>query len=125
MPDKQALDDFLAMVLSGRHDQAIADFYADDCTMQENLGEVRRGREAAVAREKATLARFKDVRTTVVPPVFVNGDFVVIHWIFEFVRADGGVVRIEELAHQRWDGNKMAEERFYYDPAQMGGMRAS
>lgn len=124
MPDRQVLDDFLAMVLSGRHDQAIADFYAEDCTMQENLGEIRRGREQAVAREKATLARFREVRTTVVPPVFVNGDHAVIHWIFEFVRADGMVVRIEELAHQRWAGNKMAEERFYYDPAQMAGMRA-
>ncbi|MBL6940206.1 MAG: nuclear transport factor 2 family protein [Alphaproteobacteria bacterium] len=124
MPDRQVLDDFLAMVLSGRHDQAIADFYAEDCTMQENLGEIRRGREQAVAREKATLARFREVRTTVVPPVFVNGDHAVIHWIFEFVRADGKVVRIEELAHQRWAGNKMAEERFYYDPAQMAGMRA-
>ena len=119
MPDKQVLDDFLAMVLSGRHDQAIADFYAEDCTMQENLGDVRRGRTLAVMREKATLARMKEVRTTLVPPVFVNGDHVVIHWIFEFVREDGKVIRMEELAHQRWAGNKMAEERFYYDPAQM------
>jgi hypothetical protein len=75
-----------------------------------------------VAREAATLARFKEVRTTVVPPVFVAGDHVVIHWIFEFVRWDGAVVRIEELAQQRWAGNKMAEERFYYDPRQMAGM---
>jgi ketosteroid isomerase-like protein len=58
-----------------------------------------------------------------VAPVFVSGDQVVIHWIFEFVKADGGVVRIEELAHQRWEGEKIAEERFYYDPAQMAGMR--
>ncbi len=119
MPDKRVLDDFLAMVVSGKHDQAIADFYAEDCTMQENLGEIRRGRAPAVAREKATLALFKEVRTTVVPPVFVAGDHVVIHWIFEFVRADGSIMRIEELAQQRWDGDKMAEERFYYDPAQM------
>ncbi|HEX4304142.1 MAG TPA: nuclear transport factor 2 family protein [Rhizomicrobium sp.] len=123
MPDKQVLDDFIAMVLSGRHDQAIADFYAEDCTMQENLGEIRRGRDAAVAREKMTLSLFKEVRTTLVPPLFVAGDHVVLHWIFEFVRADGSVMRIEELAQQRWVGNKMAEERFYYDPAQMAGMR--
>lgn len=119
MPDKQVLDNFLTMVLSGRHDQAIAEYYAEDCAMQENLGEIRRGREQAVAREKATLARFKEVRTTVVSPVFVSGEHVVIHWIFEFVREDGKVMRIEELAQQRWENNKMAEERFYYDPKQM------
>ena len=122
MPDQKVLDAFIAMVVGGRHDRAIEEFYAEDCTMQENLGEIRKGRAAAVAREKATLARFKEVRTTLVPPLFVAGDCVVLHWIFEFIRADGGVVRIEELAHQRWTGNKMAQERFYYDPRQMAGM---
>jgi len=28
-------------------------------------------------------------------------------------------MRIEELAHQRWQGEKIAEERFYFDPSQM------
>jgi hypothetical protein len=119
MPDQKILDDFLAMVLSGEHDRAIELFYAEDSTMQENFGEIRRGRANHVARERATLARFKEVRTTLVPPVFVAGDFVVLHWIFAFTRPDGTVVRIEELAHQRWAGNKVAEERFYYDPAQL------
>ena len=119
MPDKKVLDDFLAMVLSGQHDRAIELFYADDSTMQENFGEIRRGRANHVARERATLARAKEVRTTLLPPVFTAGDFVVLHWIFEFVRPDGSIMRIEELAHQRWAGNQIAEERFYYDPAQL------
>jgi hypothetical protein len=25
---------------------------------------------------------------------------------------------IDELAYQRWDGDRIAEERFYYDPVQ-------
>jgi hypothetical protein len=120
MPDEAVLDAFVAMVVSGKHDTAIEQFYAEDATMQENLGDVRKGRDTLVAGERATLARFKEVRTTCVAPVFAVGDEVVIHWIFEFVRADGGVMRIEELAHQRWAGNKIAEERFYYDPKQMG-----
>jgi hypothetical protein len=28
-------------------------------------------------------------------------------------------VRFEELAHQRWEGELMAEARFFYDPAQL------
>jgi hypothetical protein len=123
MPDKAVLDNFLAMVVSGQHDRAIEQFYAEDSTMQENFGEIRRGRANHVAHERATLARFKEVRTTLVPPVFVSGDFVVLHWIFEFVRGDGSIVRIEELAHQRWAGNAIAEERFYYDPAQLAAPR--
>jgi hypothetical protein len=26
---------------------------------------------------------------------------------------------MDELAYQRWRGNKIAEERFYFDPAQV------
>ena len=115
---KQVLDDFIATVVSGQHDVAVEKFYAEDATLQENLGEIRRGRETHTARERGFLKMFKEIRTTYVPPVFVNGDYVVIHWIFEFVREDGAVMRMEELAHQRWEGDKMAEERFYYDPAQ-------
>jgi hypothetical protein len=25
-------------------------------------------------------------------------------------------MRIDELAHQRWEGEKIVEERFFYDP---------
>jgi hypothetical protein len=28
---------------------------------------------------------------------------------------------MEELAHQRWRGDRIVEERFYYDPAQLKG----
>jgi hypothetical protein len=118
MPDRKVLDNFIATVVRGEHDIAVERFYAEDAALQENLGEIRRGRENHAARERGFLALFKEIRTTCVPPVFVNGDHVVIHWIFEFVREDGAVMRMEELAHQRWEGNKMAEERFYYDPAQ-------
>ncbi|MGA2312374.1 MAG: nuclear transport factor 2 family protein [Xanthobacteraceae bacterium] len=119
MPNQKTLDDFVALVVSGKHDEALERFYTEDATMQENLGDVRKGRDGLVARERATMRRFKEIRTTCVNPVFVSGDLTVVHWIFEFVRADGSVMRIEELAHQRWWSEKIAEERFYYDPGQM------
>jgi hypothetical protein len=43
---------------------------------------------------------------------------VVIRWIFEFVGLDGTARRLEELAYQRWEGELIAEEQFFYDPAQ-------
>ena len=106
MLSQKTLDDFVALVVSGKHDQAIERFYTEDATMQENLGDVRKGRDGLVARERAFMARFKEIRTTCVKPVFVSGDFAVVHWVFEFVRADGSVMRIEELAHQRWQVKK-------------------
>jgi hypothetical protein len=119
VPGQKTLDEFVALVVSGKHDEALERFYTEDATMQDNLGDVRKGRDGLIARERATMARFKEIRTTCVAPVFVSADFAVVHWIFEFVRADGSVTRLEELAHQRWRGEKIAEERFYYDPGQM------
>jgi len=53
-----------------------------------------------------------------VRPIFVNGDRVVIRWIFRFQWPDNSVTRIEELAYQRWEGERIAEEQFFFDPAQ-------
>ena len=57
--------------------------------------------------------------STCVRPVFVHGDRVVIRWIFRFEWLDGTVTRMEELAYQRWEGERVAEEEFFYDPAQL------
>ena len=119
MPDRNILDGFIATVVAGRHDEAIERYYAADASMQENFEEPRRGREGLVARERAVMAAFKSIGTTFVPPMFVDGNHVVIRWIFEFERFDGGRLRIDELAYQRWDRDKIVEERFYYDPKQM------
>ncbi len=119
MPNRNVLDEFIATVVSGRHDAAIERYYTDDASMQENLDPPRKGREILVARERAVMAAFKSIDTKCVGPVFVDGDRVVIRWIFEFESADGHKRQMDELAYQRWDGDRIAEERFYYDPKQM------
>jgi len=118
MPSQQILDAFVAMVLSNQHDQAIATFYTPDSTMQENLDPPRKGRDANVARERAVMARATKIHSAIEGPVFVSGDRVVIHWIFRFDFADGTSLTMDELAYQRWEGDLIAEERFYYDPVQ-------
>lgn len=119
MPSREVLEAFVAAVESGDHAGAIARFYTEDASMQENLNPPRQGRDALVAHEQKVLDRAKEVRTTCVRPVLVDGDTVVIHWIFEFEFKDGSKRRIEELAHQTWRGDKVWRERFYYDPSQM------
>lgn len=120
MPSRETVEAFVAMVESNQHDRAIAEFYAEDATMQENLNmPPRQGRDTLVAHERAVLARAKTVETECVRPVLIDGDTVVIHWIFRFEFKDGSKRRIEELAHQTWKGEKVWRERFYYDPAQM------
>ncbi len=115
----EVLERFIARVESNAHAEAIEEFYAEDASMQENDLPARRGRDALAAHERKVLARMRTVRSACVPPVFVNGDFVVIRWVFEFEALDGTRTRIEELAHQRWQGERIVEEKFFYDPRQL------
>src|SRR5215472_17202597 len=110
MPDRNILEAFITTVVAGRHDEAIECYYPAEASMQENFDPPRKGREGLVARERAVMAAFKSIATTCVRPVFVDGDRVVIRWIFEFERPDGGKMCMDELAYQRWDGDKVAEE---------------
>jgi hypothetical protein len=121
VPSPETLDRFIARVESNAHADAIEEFYTEGASMRENMKEPRRGRAGLVSREKAVLAKAKSVRSTCVRPVLVNGSIVVVRWIFEFEWLDGKpATRMEELAYQRWEGERIAEEQFFYDPAQLG-----
>ena len=39
--------------------------------------------------------------------------------LFHFNSHDGGSTTMEELAYQRREGERIARESFFYDPAQM------
>lgn len=118
MPSSDTLERFIARVESNAHVEAIQEFYTENASMQENMTPPRVGRDKLVAHEAAALARAVSVQSTCVRPAFANGDHVVIRWIFEFTWKDGSVGRIEELAYQRWEGEKIAQEQFFYDPKQ-------
>jgi hypothetical protein len=61
------------------------------------------------------------MRTERVGPVLVDGDFVTINWVFEMTARDGKKRLLDELSLQRWNGDSIVDEQFYYDPAQMSG----
>jgi SnoaL-like protein len=119
MPKSETLQRFIARVEQNAHAEAIEEFYTADASMQENQMAPRIGRDLLVAHERKVLARAKSVKSTCVRPVFVHDEHVVIRWIFEFVWLDGSASRIEELAYQRWDGERIAQETFFYDPVQL------
>ena len=96
MPKRETIEAFIAMVEAGHFDTAMERFYAEDATMQENQDAPRKG--------LATL---------------IEGDTVVIRWRFDFEFLDGRKIVLDEIAHQRWQGEKMQEEKFFYDPKQM------
>ena len=119
MPSAEVLERFIAAVESNDHVGAIRDFYTEEATMRENQQPPRHGREALMAREAQVLEQAKRVRSECVRPYFVAGDRVVVRWVFEFEWKTGKSMRMEELAYQRWEGDRIAEEQFFYDPVQL------
>jgi hypothetical protein len=124
MPTPETLERFIALVERNAHVEAIEAFYTPNASMLENQSAPRLGRENHMANERRVLAKAKAVSSTCVRPVFVNGDRVVIRWIFRFEWMDGTVTRMEELAYQRWEADRIVEETFFYDPAQLVPKRA-
>ena len=64
------------------------------------------------------MASFREIRTRKVQAHFVEGDTMAINWVFDFVGRDGSTFTQDEIALQRWRGDRIVEERFYYDPTQ-------
>lgn len=115
MPTRERLDGFVATVVAGRFVEALRDFYHDDAVTRENGGPERRGLATLIAIEERTLRAFS-MRTSEPDAVLLDGDRVAISWTFEMANAKGTTWRMEEVALQRWRGDRIAEERFFYDP---------
>jgi hypothetical protein len=120
MPSRETVEAFVAQVVSGDHVGAIRDWYLEDAWMQENQAEPRRGRAALMQQEAAMLAASESVETEILAPPLVCGDRVALRWRFTFQFKGGGGFKMEEVAWQTWRGDKIAEETFFYDPAQRG-----
>lgn len=117
MPSRDTVESFVALVEACRFIEAMERFYADDATMQENHLPPRVGKPALLAHERGVIASTSGVGARCVRPWLVEGDHVVIRWVFEFTLADGRRSRLEELAWQRWRGEQIVHEQFFYDPA--------
>lgn len=91
MASREHIAAFVKMVEAGQYIEAMAAFYPDDCSAQARC---------------------------LAPPV-VDGDTVVLPWVYVFPPLNGASPRFEELALQTWRGDKLASERFFYDPRQM------
>jgi hypothetical protein len=116
MPSRERVAAFIAAVVGGDHVRAIADYYHESASMRENLQSPRVGRALLMAHEAKVLERTK-MHTHPNPLFLIDGNHVAINWIFDATGGDGVTRRLNEVALQRWDGDRIAEERFVYDSA--------
>ena len=119
MPAATAVQGLIDAVEAGRFVEAIQAYYAPEASMRENTDAPRQGIAALVENEQRILGVFKSVKGRSLGPALVEGDRVAINWAFDFERQDGTTAHMEEVAWQRWQGDKVVEERFFYDPRQL------
>ena len=118
MPARETVEAFVGLVEQGKYVEALEGYYTAQSTMAENQAAPRVGLDAHVASERAVMAAFKTLKTHPVSRVLIDGDLVMINWVFEFTAESGQKMIMDEVALQRWDGERIVAEQFYYDPAQ-------
>ena len=118
MPTRDRVEAFVALVEAANYVEALEQFYHPHASMQDNQAPPRLGLERLIADERATMARFAHMKTDPVTDLLIDGDKVMIRWKFTFTPSEGPATVMEELTLQRWDGDRVAEERFFYDPRQ-------
>ena len=121
MPSRSVVEAFAAAVEASQFIEALEGYYAQGATMRENVGPPRGGLAALIEGERRVMAGAKAIKATRLSPILIEGDHVAIRWRFEFTGADDKVRGMDEVALQRWAGDRVVEEQFFYDPAQMAG----
>src|SRR4051794_19632991 len=119
MPTREIVEAFAARLEAGEFLAAIQQFYAPDAATYENTAGPTVGRDELAAKERGVLAAFKAVKAVRMGPSLIDGDHVATRWQFSFTNAESKTRILDEIAWQTWRGNKLVEERFYYDPKQM------
>ena len=120
MSTRERVQELVGYVQAGRIPEAIERFYADDATMQENRQPPTVGKAANLARELAfgdSVERWHEVTAR---SIAVDGDQVLIEWVFEYTTREGQQIRMEEVAQQTWRDGRIVRERFFYDSATLG-----
>jgi ketosteroid isomerase-like protein len=108
------------MIARGELIDAFEKYYHDDVVMVEATGEERKGKEANRKFQKEFLGMIKEVHGTGVNTVAVNdkGDKTIVESWMDVTMNDGHRSKMEEVAVQKWQGDKIIHERFYYNMPQ-------
>ncbi|MGO9357702.1 MAG: nuclear transport factor 2 family protein [Xanthobacteraceae bacterium] len=120
MPAESTVEALIAQVESGDYVGAIERFYDSDASIQENNDPPRRGRDVLVDGERKFMSAFKSIVARRLAPPLIRGDQVAIRWSFAFTLPNDAQFTLDEIAFQSWTGERIREEKFFYDPKQIG-----
>lgn len=114
---RQHFEAFCQLVEAGDTLTAIERYYAEDVTVFENRALARAGRAKCMDFERAQLAaQPAPPRLKILRRAFdAHSQTGFIEYEIRFSSQAGRPMRLEEVAVQRWVGDKVDSERFYYE----------
>ncbi|MEL6698749.1 MAG: nuclear transport factor 2 family protein [Bacteroidota bacterium] len=104
------------MIDKGQAMEALDQYYHEDVVVIDGLSEPRNGKEAQRKALAEWFGSVKDYHGSGVSAITANEDegiTTVESWT-EITFQDGSKVRMEEIGVQKWEGDKIIHERFYY-----------
>jgi len=116
MPSQTRVKELISYVEQGRFLEAYREFYHEDVAIQENSGEPRLGLAASLEHETQLLAVVVSFDKICAKSFLVDGDRVAIRWNFDATLTEDRSMQRDEIAYQRWDGDKIVCEQYFYDP---------
>lgn len=108
---------FIALLRSGQTELAMEEFYDEEVLVFENRELARAGKQACLAYERRQLATQSDRPHFKLTAHAVNETtgHVFLQYTVRFTDATGRPMRLEEVAVQTWETDKIVQERFYYE----------
>lgn len=107
------------MLAQGKMLDAFDKYYHKDIVMIEATGEVRKGKVANRKFQTEFLGMIKEFHGSGVNAITSNekdGTTMVESWM-DVTLNDGNRSKMEEVAVQKWQGDQIINERFYYNAA--------
>ena len=115
----QKAQDLYSMIGQGKMLDAFEKFYHEDVVMVEATGHVREGKDTNREFEKQWMAGIEamhDGGVTAITSDEDNGITMVEAWT-DVTLKEGGRMKMEEVCVQKWQGDQIIHERFYYNAA--------
>lgn len=118
MTYRERAQDIYNKVFQGQLMEAFEQYYGENCVHEEPTGERREGKEAIRAAELRFLDSVQEWHgggVTALTSDEENGITAVESWM-EVTFKDGTRTKMEQIARQKWEGDHIVSERFYYNP---------
>ncbi len=116
MTYKDRIEEMYEMINSHKTFEALEKYYHDDVVVLDNNSPIREGKEAqrkAIEQWYDVVKEFHGSGVTALTSDEENGITTVESWT-DITFKDGNRIKIEEVGVQRWEGDKIKHERFYY-----------